>query len=87
MAASGKLGTIATAGGDGNISFWDRNARSKLKNLTNIQYPVTAIDIHKERGLLAYAAGYDWNMGIEGARNQPTKLCYRELNDDFKSKT
>lgn len=54
-------GTLATVGSDGRISFWDKDARTKLKTSEPMPAPVTRAVIHSSGQMLAYAIGYDWS--------------------------
>jgi WD40 repeat protein len=62
-----------TGGGDGNISFWDKDKKSKLKDIKlpplkpqGPSNPVTAAAWNAGGDLFAYAGGYDWQKGVEG---------------------
>lgn len=54
-------GTLATVGSDGRISFWDKDARTKLKTSDPLPAPVTRCVIHPSGQMMAYAIGYDWS--------------------------
>ena len=54
-------GTLATVGSDGRISFWDKDARTKLKTSDAMPLPVTRVTMHSSGQIMAYAIGYDWN--------------------------
>jgi mRNA export factor len=52
---------LATVGGDGRFMFWDKDARTKLKNSEQMQKQITKSDIHQSGNIFAYATGYDWS--------------------------
>lgn len=58
--------TLATCGSDGKFSFWDKDARTKLKtpDLTGDQ-PITCCAIDARGKMFAYAHSYDWHKGHE----------------------
>lgn len=53
--------TLVTAGADGKYSFWDKDARTKLKSSEQHQMPITKVAIHGQGEIFAYALGYDWS--------------------------
>lgn len=57
-------GTLVTVGSDGKISFWDKDARAKLKISDALPAPVTRVTIHPSGQMMAYAIGYDWSKVI-----------------------
>jgi len=64
--------TLATVGSDGRFSFWDKDARTKLKtpDLTGDQ-PISCCAIDARGKIFAYALSYDWHKGHEF--NNPNK--------------
>lgn len=64
--------TLATCGSDGKFSFWDKDARTKLKtpDLTG-DLPITCCAIDARGKIFAYAHSYDWHKGHE--HNNTTK--------------
>lgn len=54
-------GTLATAGSDGRFSFWDKDARTKLKTSEAMQQPITRCCFNAGGQIFAYAVGYDWS--------------------------
>jgi mRNA export factor len=58
--------TLATVGSDGRFSFWDKDARTKLKtpDLSGEQ-PITCCAIDARGKMFAYALSYDWHKGHE----------------------
>lgn len=58
-------GTFATAGSDGNFTFWDKGKRQRLARFNSCYYPITAGKFSADGGLYAYAVSYDWSQGHE----------------------
>lgn len=54
-------GTLATVGSDGTFSFWDKDARTKLKSSETIDQPITKSAFSAGGQIFAYAVGYDWS--------------------------
>ena len=80
-------GTFATGGSDSSVIYWDRFAKQCLKTFTKLDGPVTAVDFKQDGSLFAYATGYDWARGLDGAGNVPVKISYRQCLDDSKPKS
>lgn len=72
--------TLATVGSDGRFSFWDKDARTKLKtpDLSGDQ-PITCCAIDARGKMFAYALSYDWHKGFE--YNNPNKKNQIFLHD------
>ncbi|VBB30355.1 unnamed protein product, partial [Acanthocheilonema viteae] len=81
-------GTLATVGSDGRISFWDKDARTKLKTSDPLPAPVTRCIIHQSGQMMAYAIGYDWSKGHEGYNPQTagSKIFLHACDEDMKPK-
>ena len=64
-------GTFCTIGSDGIYSIWDKQKKSRLHERTenNDGVPLTCCDFNSTGNLLAFASGYDWSKGAEGAKN------------------
>lgn len=58
-------GTLATVGSDGKFSFWDKDARTKLKTSDQLEQPITRCCFSAKGELFAYAVSYDWSKGHE----------------------
>lgn len=58
-------GTLATVGSDGTFSFWDKDARTKLKPSESMQQPITRCAFNHNGQIFAYAVSYDWSKGHE----------------------
>jgi mRNA export factor len=72
-----RYGTLATAGGDGQYNFWDKDARHRLKLAPKRNMPITAGKFSPDGSLYVFAIGYDWSKGMEeyekNIKNQPSK--------------
>ena len=79
-------GTFATGGSDSSLIYWDRFAKQCLKTFTGLDGPVTAMDFKQDGSLFAYATGYDWAKGTDGAGAVPVKISYRVSSEDSKPK-
>jgi mRNA export factor len=66
-----KLGTFATAGGDGAFAFWDKDARQRLRSFpapllppdANRKYSIVASGFNRRGTLFAAAYANDWSCG------------------------
>ncbi|XP_018334109.2 mRNA export factor isoform X2 [Agrilus planipennis] len=58
-------GTLATVGSDGTFSFWDKDARTKLKPSETMEQPITRCAFNHNGQIFAYAVSYDWSKGHE----------------------
>ncbi|KAK7814216.1 hypothetical protein U0070_000532 [Myodes glareolus] len=58
-------GTLATVGSDGRFSFWDKDARTKLKTSEQLDQPIAACCFNHNGNIFAYASSYDWSKGHE----------------------
>ena len=54
-------GTLATVGSDGRFSFWDKDARTKLKTSDQFDQPISTCAFNAQGNIFAYAASYDWS--------------------------
>lgn len=81
-------GTLATVGSDGRISFWDKDARTKLKTSDALPAPVTRAVIHGSGQMMAYAIGYDWSKGHEGYNPSAagSKIFLHACDEEMKPK-
>jgi len=66
--------THFTAGRDGYIRFWDNQGQKPLTAFSCHGVPVTEAKWSPDGKFLAYGVGYDWSIGIEGAKSFRTKL-------------
>jgi mRNA export factor len=60
-------GTLATVGSDGTFSFWDKDARTKLKSSETMEQSITKCAFNSTGQIFAYAVGYDWSK-VSGKR-------------------
>jgi mRNA export factor len=58
-------GTLATVGSDGRFSFWDKDARTKLKTSEGMEQALTCCAFNGDGQIFAYAVSYDWSKGHE----------------------
>ena len=54
-------GTLATVGSDGRFSFWDKDARTKLKTSEAMEQSITKCAFNHTGQIFAYAVSYDWS--------------------------
>ena len=54
-------GTLATVGSDGRFSFWDKDARTKLKNSEAMEQSISCCAFNSNGQIFAYACSYDWS--------------------------
>uniref|UniRef100_A0A1B0G674 Uncharacterized protein n=1 Tax=Glossina morsitans morsitans TaxID=37546 RepID=A0A1B0G674_GLOMM len=54
-------GTLVTVGSDGTFSFWDKDARAKLKSSETVDQSITKCSFNANGQIFAYAVGYDWS--------------------------
>ena len=54
-------GTLATTGSDGRFSFWDKDARTKLKTSEQMDQPISTCCFDAQGQIFAYASSYDWS--------------------------
>lgn len=71
--------TMMTAGGDGEIHFWDIQKKIKIKSISWFGIPITKSKISPDGRFLAYGLGYDWSKGIEGAQSFKNQLCIHRI--------
>ena len=48
-------------GSDGRFSFWDKDARTKLKTSEQLDQPISACCFNHNGNIFAYASSYDWS--------------------------
>lgn len=74
-------GTLATVGSDGRFSFWDKDARTKLKGSEAMDNTISRCAFSSRGELFAYAVSYDWSKGHEFSI--PNKKNYIFLHPAF----
>lgn len=77
-------GTLATVGSDGRFSFWDKDARTKLKTSELMDQPITRCCFNARGEIFAYSVSYDWSKGHEYYNPQKKNYiflhpCFEEL--------
>eukprot|EP00800_Vazella_pourtalesii_P008605 TRINITY_DN22342_c0_g1_i1.p1 TRINITY_DN22342_c0_g1~~TRINITY_DN22342_c0_g1_i1.p1 ORF type:complete len:358 (-),score=62.72 TRINITY_DN22342_c0_g1_i1:236-1282(-) len=78
-------GTLATVGSDCKFSYWDKNARTKLKTSEPMLQPIVSCDFNFNGQIFGYAVSYDWSKGHE--KFDPSKKNYiflRKADEDLK---
>ncbi|XP_050671326.1 protein Rae1 [Leptidea sinapis] len=80
--------TLATVGSDGSYSFWDKDARTKLKSSETIDQALTKCAFNHTGQIFAYAVGYDWSKGHEHYNSAKKPYIYlRPCFDDLKPRS
>ncbi|KAG0085705.1 Poly(A)+ RNA export protein rae1 [Podila epicladia] len=79
-------GTFGTAGSDGSVVFWDKDAKQKIGNgsIPKQDAPITATAFNSTGSIYTYAVSYDWSKGYAGApknHNDTIKLASFAPND------
>lgn len=82
-------GTLSTVGSDGRFSFWDKDARTKLKTSEQFDLPITCSSFNAQGNIFGYASSYDWSKGHEGYEPQKMKpnILMRSCFDELKPST
>ncbi|OMH86138.1 Protein RAE1 [Zancudomyces culisetae] len=70
------FGTFSTAGSDGNIMFWDKEARQKLKSFPCVNTPITSTCFNRDGRIFAYSVGYDWSKGYAHSNQNDKRTIY-----------
>lgn len=83
-------GTLATVGSDGRFSFWDKDARTKLKTSEQLEQSIPCCAFNARGQIFAYAVSYDWSKGHEFYNPQSKNYiflhpCYEELKPRVKN--
>lgn len=83
-------GTLSTAGSDGRFSFWDKDARTKLKTSEALDQSITTSAFNHTGQIFAYSSSYDWSKGHEFYNSQKKNYiylhaCYEELKPRSKT--
>lgn len=80
-AFNAKYLTFMTCGGDGNYYIWDKDKRKRLKSTQGCDAPITACRMSLSGSMAAYAFGYDWATGCNGAGSCPVGLFIHPTNE------
>jgi len=79
--------TLATVGSDGRFSFWDKDARTKLKTSEKMTQSITSCAFNKDGRIFAYSVGYDWSKGHESYNPQEKNYIFlHACHEDMKPK-
>lgn len=83
-----QFGTMATIGSDGKYSFWDKDARTRLKISDQMNQPLTRCSINSTGEIFAYSIGYDWSKGHEYSNPATTenKILFHPCFEELKPK-
>lgn len=81
--------TVATAGGDGSVVVWDRQARKKVHSFAPYATSVSATAFSRTGSKLAVAVSYDHSMGADGTGAVPPDALFvrNVLPQEVQSKT
>jgi len=77
------FGTFATAGADGRYTFWDKDAKQRLKQFERCGNSITCSNFNTRGDIYAYALGYDWSKGVEFAekQKQPNGILLHQVQE------
>ncbi|GMM38530.1 RNA export factor [Saccharomycopsis crataegensis] len=76
-------GTFVTAGSEGNLSFWDKDSKHRLKSYQSIGTPITAANFNNNGSIFAYAIGYDWSKGYTYSKpDNPVGIKIHAVKDE-----
>lgn len=77
-------GTFSTAGGDGSISFWDKDSKTRLKTFESKGAPISATGFNHNGTIFSYAVSYDWHKGWQAAppAGTPNQIFLHACKDD-----
>lgn len=78
-------GTLATVGSDNRYSFWDKDARTKLKTSEQMDNCISRCCFSPRGDLFAYAVSYDWSRGHEfNTPGKPNHIYIHPAFEDLK---
>lgn len=63
-------GTFSTAGSDGTYSFWDKDAKHRLKVYPEVGGTIISTCFDRTGDIFAYAVSYDWSKGFANNTQQ-----------------
>jgi len=76
-------GTFSTAGSDGTFTYWDKDARSRLKSFDTGSHPISATAFNASGSAFAYAISYDWSKGHSGnVSGHPNKIMLHPVKEE-----
>jgi mRNA export factor len=84
-----QFGTFATVGGDGVVTFWDKDNKQRLKAFGAIRQTVPCAAFNAQGNLFAYACSYDWSKGSQFyAPGTPNEIyIHPTAEDEIKPKS
>ncbi|KAL1931954.1 hypothetical protein VTP01DRAFT_9010 [Rhizomucor pusillus] len=75
-------GTYLTAGSDGQVIMWDKDAKMRITSLPKQNGPIPCATFNRDGNILAYAVSYDWTKGYKFATpNGPNNIYLHAVND------
>lgn len=84
------IGTFATVGGDGVVTFWDKDNKQKLKGFNSISKTISCAKFNASGNIFAYAASYEWSKGhafnTPGQPNANQILLHYTTEDEISPK-
>ena len=85
MAFHPRYNTFATAGSDGEYSFWDKDSKQRLQNFKAVGAPITCCEFSANGQFFAYGAGYDWSKGhaFYNKASQNAVMIHRVTNQEI----
>ncbi|KAI8978485.1 WD40-repeat-containing domain protein [Pilobolus umbonatus] len=76
-------GTFSTAGGDGTVSFWDKDSKQRLKPFPKTNGQICSTAFNHNGTIFAYGVSYDWSKGYKQALpSNPIKIYLHAVRDD-----
>ncbi|KAI8970235.1 WD40-repeat-containing domain protein [Mycotypha africana] len=77
-------GTFATSGADGNIIFWDKDSKQRLKALQKAAGTIACTNYNRTGNIFAYAISYDWTKGHQfyATEGQMNKVMLHPITDE-----
>ncbi|OMJ20368.1 Poly(A)+ RNA export protein [Smittium culicis] len=69
-------GSLLTAGSDGSMITWDKDARTRIKSFPSVNTPITSTCFNKTGNILAYSVGYDWSKGLQSSTQNDKKTIF-----------
>eukprot|EP00560_Eucampia_antarctica_P010157 CAMPEP_0197829150 /NCGR_PEP_ID=MMETSP1437-20131217/5603_1 /TAXON_ID=49252 ORGANISM="Eucampia antarctica, Strain CCMP1452" /NCGR_SAMPLE_ID=MMETSP1437 /ASSEMBLY_ACC=CAM_ASM_001096 /LENGTH=358 /DNA_ID=CAMNT_0043430667 /DNA_START=76 /DNA_END=1152 /DNA_ORIENTATION=- len=76
-------GTFATYGGDGVVSFWDKDHKQRLKGFPSINRTISCANFNAQGNMFAYASSYDWGKGSSYySQGMPNEIYIHHVLDE-----
>lgn len=80
-------GTFVTAGSDGTVVSWDKEARSRLHGYNRVSQQVVDLSFNADGNILAVVDSYDWSSGPKGYNKSiPSAIYLTHPGDQVKPK-